>query len=84
MSFPWGEWGEERRHPLQGSAEEVGCVCGSICLEIVQQRHFLSEKAKDLFQCVSLSPEMVAGQAGAGSEGEAPHGKACLWEGQKG
>ena len=41
--------GKRKDGPSPGVTEEVGRALGSMCLEIVQQRRFLSEKVKDFF-----------------------------------
>lgn len=59
---------------LQRSTEEVGRVLGSVLLEIVQQRHFLSGKAKIILLIAACEP-LRRWWLGKGAEREG-----CLWE----
>lgn len=43
-------------YTLQRSTEEVGCALGSVLLELVQQSHFLSGKAKIILLIVACEP----------------------------
>ena len=48
--------GKRKDGPSPGVTEEVGRALGSMCLEIVQQRRFLSEKVKDFFFFPTCDP----------------------------